>query len=174
VLFVGRLSHEKGVAVLAEAMQRLNGAVPLTVVGTGPLAGLLEGLPGVTLRGALPADEVMAEMRRARLLVLPSIWYENFPRTLVEAFACGTPVVASRLGAMEALVQDGVTGAHFEAGNAVALADTLSALYTQPDRCSTLGASARQQYEEELTPDAAYRRLSSIYDGACRKEAPHG
>jgi len=166
VLFVGRLSHEKGVAVLAEAARRLAGALPLIVVGTGPLAGLLDGLPGVRLLGSLPADAVLAEMRRARLLVLPSICYENFPRTLVEAYGCGLPVVASRLGAMAELVSDGETGAHFEAGDASGLASTLATLHAAPERCARLGVQARAQYERELTPAANYRQLMSIYSAA--------
>lgn len=166
VLFVGRLSHEKGVAVLAEAAHRLGGTLPLTVVGSGPLAHLLEGLPGVRLLGAQPAQAVLAEMRRARLLVLPSICYENFPRTLAEAFACGLPVVASKLGAMAELVHDGETGAHFEAGNASDLAQVLAHLHGDPGRCAALGANARCNYENELTPAANYRQLISIYTAA--------
>jgi glycosyltransferase involved in cell wall biosynthesis len=81
--------------------------------------------------------------------------------------------VASRLGAMQALVQHGVTGAHFEAGSAAELAATLAGLHAQPLRCAALGAAARQQYERELTPAAAYRELSSVYDGVVRQQVIH-
>ncbi len=163
VLYVGRLSEEKGIGVLADAMQRLAGRVPLSVVGTGPQAGLLTGLPGVTMHGALPGEQVMALMRCARMLVMPSIWYENFPRTLVEAFGCSLPVVASRLGAMATLVNDGHDGLLFEAGSGAALAAALQSLEDDPQRCAALGRTARQSYEARLTPEANYAQLTSIY-----------
>ena len=163
VLYVGRLSQEKGIGVLADAMRRLGGSVPLDVVGTGPQADLLVGLEGVTLHGAQPGAQVMAMMRRARMLVMPSIWYENFPRTLVEAFGCGLPVVASRLGAMATLVDDGHDGLLFEAGSGEALAAALQSLAADPARCAALGHAARQTYEARLTPEANYRQLTGIY-----------
>ena len=166
VLYVGRLSQEKGIVVLADAMRRLAGGVPLAVVGTGPQAHLLDGLPGVTMHGALPGEQVMALMRQAQMLVMPSIWYENFPRTLVEAFGCGLPVVASRLGAMAHLVQDGRDGALFEAGSGEALAVTLQSLASDPARCSMLGHGARETYERSLTPAANYSQLMQIYADA--------
>jgi glycosyltransferase involved in cell wall biosynthesis len=174
VLFVGRLSQEKGVAVLADAMRRLNGQVPLAVVGSGPQAGLLTGLPGVTMHGSLPGDQVMGLMRQAQMLVMPSIWYENFPRTLVEAFGCGLPVVASRLGAMAHLVKDGHDGLLFEAGSGEALAAALQSLADDPQRCAALGHAARRTYEETLTPEANYGQLTRIYaDAIAAARAAH-
>ena len=163
VLYVGRLSQEKGIGVLAEAMRRLGASLPLAVVGTGPQADLLAGLPGVTMHGALAGEQVMALMRRAQLLVMPSIWYENFPRTLVEAFGCGLPVVASRLGAMAHLVKDGHDGVLFEAGSGEALAAALASLAAEPQRCAAMSRAARQTYEESLTPDTNYTQLMRIY-----------
>jgi glycosyltransferase involved in cell wall biosynthesis len=100
---------------------------------------------------------------RAAALVLPSIWYESFPRTLVEAWACGLPVVASRLGAMASLVQDGVTGVLFEPGNAADLAAKLQWAQQHPAELARMGRAARAQYEAELTGAATYGRLRAIY-----------
>ncbi len=171
-LYVGRLSHEKGISVLADAMRRLQGRVGLTVVGVGPQADLLANLPGVTLLGALPGNEVMELMRHTQMLVLPSIWYENFPRTLVEAFGCGLPVVASRLGAMPHLIDHDRNGLLFDAGSVNALAAAMDSLASDPQRCAEMGLAARQTYEESLTPEINYKMLMQIYEDAL--SVPHG
>lgn len=165
-LYVGRLSQEKGIRVLADAMRKLQGRVALTVAGTGPQADLLAGLPGVTLLGALPSDQVLRLMRQAQMLVLPSICYENFPRTLVEAFGCGLPVLASRLGAMAHLVEEGLNGTLFEPGNSDALSIAMGSLVADPARWAEMGLAARRTYEESLTPEINYKILMQIYADA--------
>jgi glycosyltransferase involved in cell wall biosynthesis len=171
-LYVGRLSQEKGISVLANAMRRLQGRVGLTVVGVGPQADLLDNLPGVRLLGALPANEVMELMRHTQMLVLPSICYENFPRTLVEAFGCGLPVVASRLGGMAHLIDHDRNGLLFDAGSVNALAAAMDSLASDPQRCAEMGLAARQTYEESLTPEINYKMLMQIYEDAL--SVPHG
>ncbi len=164
-LFVGRLAVEKGVHVLADAWRRLPpSAPPLHVVGTGPLDAALRGVPGVQLLGALAADDVYAWMRRSAALLLPSIWYENFPRTLVEAFACGLPAIASRIGALPSLIDDGRTGQLFDAGSADALAAAVAA--ATPDHLAAMGAAARAHHAAHWTGDVNHRRLIAIYDEA--------
>lgn len=164
LLFVGRLSVEKGVAVLGAAMGLLPG-VCLRVAGDGPQAGLLDGVPGVTRLGSLPSAAVRAEMAQALALVVPSVWYENFPRTIVEAFACGLPVIASRIGALADIVRDGQTGLLFEPGDARDLAGKMAWAQANPQRMAAMGAAARAQYEAEFSPEVNYRRLMEIYDG---------
>jgi len=165
LLFVGRLSVEKGVATLGAAMALLSG-VGLRVAGDGPQAGSLDGVAGVTRLGSLPAAAVRAEMAQAVALVVPSIWYENFPRTIVEAFASGLPVIASRIGALAELMREGETGLLFEPGNARALADTMAWAQANPQRMAAMGRNARAQYEAEFSPQVNYRRLMEIYDEA--------
>lgn len=164
-LSVGRLSTEKGISTLSRAVGMLPG-VALRVAGDGPEAGLLEGVAGVTRLGSLPGEVVRAEMSRAAALVVPSIWYENFPRTIVEAFACGLPVVASRIGALAEIVRDGETGLLFEPGNPRDLADRLAWAQANPDRMVGMGRKARAQYEAEFSAEVNYRRLIEIYEGA--------
>lgn len=164
LLFVGRLSSEKGVATLAEAMA-LSPEAALRVAGEGPEAGLLDGVAGVTRLGSLPGDTVRQEMSRAAALVVPSIWYENFPRTIVEAFACGLPVIASRIGALAEIVRDCETGLLFEPGNARDLADKLAWTQAHPEQMVVMGRTARAQYEAEFSAEVNYRRLMEIYDG---------
>lgn len=164
-LFVGRLSAEKGVETLARACADLI-SVALRVAGTGPEAERLRGLAGVALLGALPGEAVRAEMDRALALVLPSICYENFPRTLVEAYACGLPVIASRLGAMAELVRDGETGLLFEPGNAEDLAAKMRWARANPEAMAAMGRAARAEYEAKYTPEINYRQLMAIYEAA--------
>ncbi|NWG38564.1 MAG: glycosyltransferase family 4 protein [Hydrogenophilaceae bacterium] len=162
LLFVGRLSVEKGIATLAEAMRSLPDA-SLRVAGEGPVAGLLDGVAGVTRLGSQPGEAVRVEMGRAQALVVPSICYENFPRTIVEAFASGLPVVASRIGALADIVTEGKTGLLFELGNARDLADKLAWALAHPDEMAAMGRNARAQYEAEYSAEVNYRRLMTIY-----------
>lgn len=161
-LFVGRLSPEKGVGVLARAISQLKD-ISLRVAGEGPDIGLLQGLSGVALHGFLPSDRVRAEMMSAQALVLPSICYENFPRSIVEAFSCGLPVIASRLGAMAELVREGETGLLFEPGNAEDLAAKLRWAAANPAALLRMGEAARQEHVAKYTPEINYRQLVSIY-----------
>lgn len=169
-LFVGRLSAEKGVGILVNAAQAL-GSEQVRVAGTGPEAGLLVGVPGLQALGALGGGSVRAEMSQATALVLPSIWYENFPRTLVEAFGCGLPVIASRIGALSELVQDGITGLLFEPGNAQELAEKMRWAQAHPEQMAEMGRNARALYEAEFTAERNYHQLMAIYQDAIAEVA---
>lgn len=165
LLFVGRLSVEKGVATLAQAMALLHD-VRLRVAGDGPEAGLLDGMTGVTCLGNLTGEAVRQEMSRAAALVVPSICYENFPRTIVEAFACGLPVIASHIGALADIMHDGKTGLLFEAGNAVDLSAKLRWAKTHPGEMKRMGQEARKEYESKYSPSINYQQLMAIYKDA--------
>ena len=167
-LFVGRLSVEKGVAILAQAMALLSGT-RLRVVGDGPEATVLDGVVGVTHLGSLPSDAVRQEMSRITALVVPSICYETFGLVAIEAFACGTPVIASRIGALAELVCDGETGLLFEPGNARDLADKMIWAQAHPEEMAVMGRKARVQYENEFSAEVNYRRLMEIYDGVLKE-----
>jgi glycosyltransferase involved in cell wall biosynthesis len=174
-LFVGRLSPEKGVSTLAAAAAT-SGVGTIDVVGTGPQDTELRGAPGLRLLGWREPEETYERMRSAAFLVMPSLWYENFPRTLVEAFACGLPVIASRLGAMETLVRDGVTGLLFEPGNARDLAGKLAWAGSHPGEMRLMGIAARAEYEASYTSKINFSRLMEIYRDAiqcaARETAP--
>lgn len=161
-LFVGRLSPEKGVETLAGAASRVEGAT-FRVAGDGSEAARLEGLGNVCLLGAIGQASVRNEMLRAQALILPSIWYENFPRTLVEAFSCGLPVIASRLGALPELIEDGVTGLLFDPGSEEDLAEKMRWAECNPLRMRKMGLQAREVYESKYTAEQNYQMLMSIY-----------
>ncbi len=171
-LFVGRLSPEKGLRTLLHAWQRLRDRVPLRIVGDGPLRSELEagascrGLSNISFEGRLPRDRTLKAMKGARFLVFPSEWYECFPVTIVEAFACGVPVVASRLGAMEEIVGDGRTGLHFTPGDSDDLAAKVEWAWTHPERMEEMGREARAEYEAKYTAERNYQMLMDIYKRA--------
>lgn len=164
-LFVGRLSPEKGLSTLRDAVALLSG-VSIDVLGEGPERMTAEGAAGLRMLGSAPPEQVRAHMLRAAFLVMPSIWYENFPRTLVEAFGAGLPVLASRIGALAEIVKDGRTGLLFEPGSAEDLAAKIQWARMNQDAMRTMGRNARQEYETKYTPEVNYRQLVGIYRSA--------
>lgn len=105
-------------------------------------------------------------METARYLVLPSICYENSPRTIVEAYASGLPVIASRLGSLADIVKDGVTGLLFRPGDAGDLAEKLAWAEAHPEEMMRMGRAARAEYEAKYTPERNYELLMDIYEDA--------
>lgn len=164
-LFVGRLSHLKGVGILADAVKELTG-LKVRVAGAGPDSGLLQNQADIELLGPIGLTAVRAEMTQAVALILPSICYDSFPRTLVEAFACGLPVIASRMGSLPELIQDGVTGLLFESGSAVDLAEKMRWAQAHPDALAKMGQNARQQFDTNYSEDKNYKQLMVIYKDA--------
>jgi glycosyltransferase involved in cell wall biosynthesis len=164
-LFVGRLSAEKGIGTLVDALAHAP-ELELETVGDGPEAPALAARPGTRARGWLAQAEVLDRMRAAACLVMPSVWFECFPRTLVEAFACGLPVVASRVGALEELVEHGRTGLLFEPGSGEALARALRWALAHPERMREMGANARAEYEARYAPARNHEQLMAIYADA--------
>jgi glycosyltransferase involved in cell wall biosynthesis len=169
-VFVGRLSPEKGIDTLLSAWSRVTGKTQLKIVGDGPLSRqVLEASASdgrITWLGRRRPDEVSAIMGGASFLVLPSIWYEGFPRVIVEAFARGLPVVAPRLGSMVELVKNESTGVHFHPGDPDGLAQAVMQLAGDRQRVARMAASARREYEAKYTAQANYRILSSVYEYA--------
>jgi len=169
-LFVGRLSAEKGPQLLPAAWQRLQTHIPLRVMGDGPLLEPLRETIGrcgqasrIELMGRRTSEEVAVLMAGARFLIVPSVWYEAFPLTVAEAYSCGLPVIASRIGALAEIVQDGVTGLHFKPGDPADLAAKVEWAWTHPDAMEEMGRAARREYEAKYTAEANYQMLVQIY-----------
>lgn len=170
-LFVGRLSPEKGIETLLRAWKVAQWE--LTIIGDGPLADLVsrhatKSDGRLRYEGYLRQEDVNRAMGRAALLVMPSECYEGFALTTVEAFANGLPVVASRLGSMAEIVEDGRTGLHFTAGDARDLSEKVTWLVAHPEDRLRMGTAARTVYEERYTPEANYEMLMGIYGEAIK------
>jgi glycosyltransferase involved in cell wall biosynthesis len=174
-IFVGRLSQEKGIDTLLEACRQA--PLPLKVVGDGPLAERVQDAcrdGRVEWLGHRPHEEVLRLVGEAACLVMPSTWYETFGRTILEAFARGTPVVASRLGAMAELVEDGRTGLLFTPGDPADLAGKVRRLLADPAALAGMRQTARREYEEKYTAEVNYRQLRAIYEDALRRRRTRG
>jgi glycosyltransferase involved in cell wall biosynthesis len=170
-LFVGRLSKEKGITTLGKAWSSLG--IPLTVLGDGPLRSSIPASASITAPGQVNRDDVSRLMQRSQFLVMPSEWYEGFPMVLVEAFSRGLPVLGSRLGGIAEIVEDGVTGLHFEPGNASDLADKARWLSAHPAECLEMGRNARAAYEARYTPERNYELLVEIYQSVLSRKPAH-
>ena len=169
-LFVGRLSPEKGLSVLAAAAARA--ALRVDVVGEGPMRdAVVAAAPWLTARGAMPSSAVQALIARADALVVPSLWYEGLPMVIVEAFAAGTPVIASRIGALAELVADGETGLLVEPGDPADLARALAHLAADPAATRRMGRAARAVYERRWSEPVTTASLLSVYDTALASRA---
>lgn len=171
-LFVGRLSQEKGIDVLLSALGKLNNtagapAIQVAVAGDGPLAAQVKQSDTlVKSLGSLRTDEVRAWMSTSQALILPSVWYEGFPMVIVEAYACGLPIIASRIGALAELVEDGVTGLLFNPGDATDLAAKILWASQHPEKIKEMGHLARRRYEERYTSEKNHEELLAIYKAA--------
>jgi glycosyltransferase involved in cell wall biosynthesis len=169
-LYVGRLSPEKGIATMLEAWKSARNAVALKIVGEGPLAelvisasracGHLEYLGGKSLA------EVLELMRRAEFLVFPSEWYETMGRTIMEAFAVGTPVLAARIGPPATMVVPGETGFHFTPGDVAALRERVEWCSANLEQLRGMRGRARAVFEARYTGEANAEMLLSIYRAA--------
>ncbi len=173
VLFVGRLSEEKGAMTLIEAMRDLPD-IRCVIVGEGPQRTRLHKtaddlkLRNVEFTGALYGDELKAEYERARVVIIPSVCYENAPMVALEAYAWGKPVAASNIGGLPEVVRNGETGLLFEPGNSRDLADKISRLMDE-DRAARMGAAGRALAEREYDPETHLEKILGVYERATSK-----
>jgi glycosyltransferase involved in cell wall biosynthesis len=165
VLYAGTLQPYKGIATLLKVWGSRSWPLPLKVVGTGPLERELRAhsIKGIEWLGQRSQGEVLSLMKDALCVVVPSECYENFPRIIVEAYACGVPVVASRLGAMAELVEEGKTGLLFKAGQPSDLASVIARLVSEPALAAQMGSAARRLFEERYTAKVNYDQLLRAY-----------
>ncbi len=169
-LFVGRLSPEKGLETLLTAWRDLGARLPLTIVGDGPMRSIVEqeaaANKAILYQGSCSHAKVLELMGRARCVVVPSIWYETFGRTIIEAFAKGTPVIASRLGCMEELVADGRTGVLFTPGQPTDLIAAVTSFLEAGGDTPRMRRACRQTYLDGYTADRNYEMLLDLYTRA--------
>lgn len=169
IIYFGRLSREKGLFTLLDAIKGAPG-VMLKVVGEGPLKNDLisvakkENISNVIFPGYKTGEELREEIRRTVGAVLPSECYENNPRSVIEAFALGKPVIGSRIGGIPELVKDGETGLLFEARDSMGLRSRILCLLGNPEGAIQMGRNARVFAERELSAEKHYKSLMDIYN----------
>lgn len=174
VLYVGRLTVEKGVPLLMAAWDRVAATggigLPLLIAGSGPLEDEVRrwgaGRDDVVVLGLRSAEEVTGLMADAATVVAPSAWLEAFGLVVVEAMAIGVPAVAAAHGAFVELVEEGVTGLLHRPGDAASVADCLRRIVLDGERNAAMGAAARRRYEERFTPEVGVAALTGGYRAA--------
>lgn len=172
-LFVGRLSKEKGLETLIEAWQMLEQKFPLKIVGKGPLHSYIEEQAHnnefIEFLGYQPNEKVRNQMKEASAMVFPSEWYEGMPRTILEAFSVGLPVISSKIGSMESMIKDEKNGLHFKSGDSADLSDKVIKFLDQYIDDEKMMMSARSEYEKFYTPETNYDMLLKLYENAIHK-----
>ena len=177
-VYVGRLSNEKGVRLLIAAWRNIQG-IPLKVIGDGALRAELESLSvreglDIEFLGSLERDATLEAVRAARFLVAPSDWHETFGMVIIEAYACGTPVIAARMGAFDELVRHGETGLQFHPGDPADLVAQVQRLQNDDGLLLRMRAAARAEFEARYTADANYVALLGIYEAAIKARRQSG
>ena len=164
-LFIGRLTPEKGVLALLRAMASLRD-VPIAIAGDGPLSSVVQracSAPGHVWLGQVTRDVLRARLESARALIFTSEWPEGCPSVILEALACGKPVIASSVPGARELLQEGKTALFFPPGNIEALADCVRQLIANPQLEVNMAAAALQHFKASFSREAGYRNLSANY-----------
>lgn len=174
IVYFGRLSHEKGLETLIKAVKGL--PIQLKIIGEGPIKEYLisivknEQINNMHFLGYKKGEELEKEIKKSMFVVLPSEWYENNPRSIIEAFAFGKPAIGARIGGIPELIRDGQTGCTFEAFNSYNLREKINLMIENKERLPELGRKARKFVEDELNPEKHYNSLIEIYRMAITKE----
>jgi len=166
-VFVGRLSDEKGIKTLIHAWDKVD-SLSLKVVGDGVLRDELEvfvkdnGL-NVEFLGFMPNEHVLDIVAQAKVQIIPSECYEGFPMVVVEAYALGIPIVASRIGSLEEVIIEGETGLKYTAGDSADLANKVNMLSANDLLLSKMKSNAQKLFKNNYTADANFKMLMAIY-----------
>jgi glycosyltransferase involved in cell wall biosynthesis len=166
-LYAGRLSPEKGIATMIEAWKSADKPLPLKIVGDGPLRELVmascAGAAHIEYLGHMPLPDLLNIMGQAELLVFPSEGNETMGRTVMEAFAMGTPVLASALGPSLTMVVPGANGFHFAPGDVGSLRVLVEWCSRNLHEIRALRKGARASFDGRYTGPASLEMLLSIY-----------
>lgn len=167
IVYIGRLSDEKGLEVLLDAVKDID--ITLKIIGTGSLKDYLfkktqrENISNVKFIGFLSRDEIKKEVSKSLFSVLPSLWYENYPYSIIESFSLGKPVIASKIGGIPELVINNETGLTFERNNHQELKEKIQFLLSNRHLIYAMGKNARLWVEQNLSFPEHYRALEHIY-----------
>ena len=177
-LYAGRLTPEKGLHTILAADRLGNLPLPIHIAGDGPLRVEIEqacARPASRLiyLGQLPRSQVVEQMKRATVLLVPSLWYEGFPMVMVEALSFGLPIIASRIGGLPEMVQDGHSGLLFEPGDPSALLQTLCTFVRDTSRIEAMREASRCQFDSHYTEQKNYEILIEIYGELLGDQSTH-
>ena len=169
VLFAGRICQDKGVTTLAAAWNMLKSPPPLVIAGSGPMEDVAKRIPQSRLLGWIDREALWKVIRNARFVVVPSEFQEPFGMAVIEAYACGVPVVVSDSGALPELVENGVTGHIFHSAQPAELADKVASMW---DNSESHGRAAYECFLSRYTAERNLQQLLGVYEQSCMRR-PH-
>lgn len=172
IAYVGRISPEKGIQILVDAMKQVIPEIKLKVLGNGPIRESLQVQSkdlNVEFLGFKNKDDLKKIISKAKFVVVPSVLYEVFGLSIIEAFAMGKPVIGANIGAIPELVKDNQTGLLFEPGNAKELALKIDSLYNNDSWVVEMGENARGLVEDKLNADLHYQKMVEVYENLIEK-----
>lgn len=167
-VYYGRLSEEKGILTLLQAMLQVQQS-KLLIIGDGPQRAALEKfaathqLSNVVFTGAKFGQELTQLVSRAKFVVVPSEWYDNSPLVIYESFSMGRPVLATALGGMPELIEDGVNGRLFAPKDAAGLSRMLNEMLRDEKGLRAMGQAGRATAEREFDPEVHYHKIHEVY-----------
>ena len=181
IVFIGRLSQEKGVLTLIKGIKILQEKskcfnLSLKIIGDGPQKKELMtkvrryGIQKIEFLGKKRQEECVGLLRNSSFIVIPSLCYENFPMSIVEALACGKPIIASNIGSIPEIIEDGKTGFLFEPGDPFDLAKKIKWMFENEDACIEMGKNSRAEFERKYTAESNYALLMEIYRKAIKEK----
>jgi glycosyltransferase involved in cell wall biosynthesis len=164
VVFVGRISPEKGVRVFVKAAGLLPN-IPFAIAGDPcRMPGICDGTPSnIEWLGFIEGRALCDLYRRSRMVVVPSCWFEGFPNVLLQAMAFAKPIICSRIGALPEIIEGGKTGILVPPSDAGALTEAIRYLWNRPQLCEEMGRAGRRKLAQEYSTGRCYRRLMAIY-----------
>ena len=176
LLYFGRLSKEKGIKTLIDAVEKLDIKIDLKIVGTGVLEIELKkyihdnNLTNIKLLGFKKGNELHELIRESKFVIVPSQWYENNPMTIIESYCFGVPVIGSRIGGIPEIIDEGKTGFTYEMGNVDDLVVALTkGINLSEEEYIILKNNARVFAEENFSPSLHYNKLMNLYKKTIEK-----
>jgi glycosyltransferase involved in cell wall biosynthesis len=170
-IFMGRLTHEKGVRFLLEAAEKIRNS-QLYICGTGPMEEELRQiarqrrLDHVRFMGYQSGEALKELVAKARFTVVTSEWHDNSPLVIYESLSLGKAVIGSRLGGIPELIEEGVDGFTYQAGDLQDFVAKVQRLIDNPDKAIAMGQKARAKAERFFAPEPHYQRLMQLYQQA--------
>jgi len=169
IIFIGRFESAKGAETLLKASIKLP-HLKFEVIGDELISIQKSRYQNINFNGRLPHDELINKLQKSSLLVFPSLCYEGMPMSIIEAFACSVPVIASNLGNMPNMVKDAYNGLLFETGNSDELAQKIEGLMSDKEQLRKMSDNCRQNFEERYTAESNYKILMKIYEETLQKQ----
>lgn len=161
ILYVGRLTREKGLDLLLEAYKASGLNIPLKLVGDGSVGA--EGIAGVEVLGRRPLPDVYELMREAYCVVMPGRWAEPFGRVAIEAFAAGTPVIATNLGGVAEIIDHEETGLLLQLNDVASFAQGMKRLVDDAQASQRMSFAALQVFREKYSAESNHTMIMNIY-----------